>query len=69
VAAVLAEHLDHQIRKAVDDLGLIPEAFGRIDHAQHLDDALDLVEAAQERPRRSEEIDTDLARGLVAVLG
>jgi len=29
VAAVLAEHLDHQIGEAVDDFGLITEAFGR----------------------------------------
>src|SRR5262249_29576841 len=68
VATLLAEDLDHEIGEAVDDLGLLAEALGRVDHAQHLDDALDLVEAAQHGARRAEEIDAHLARDLVAIL-
>src|SRR5215831_8683661 len=68
VATLLAEDLDHEIGEAVDDLGLLAEALGRVDHAQHLDDALDLVEAAQLSARRAEEIDAHLARDLVAIL-
>src|SRR5215475_12174856 len=68
VPALLAEDLDHEIGEAVDDLGLLAEALGRVDHAQHLDDALDLVEAAQHGARRAEEVDTDLAGDLVAIL-
>src|SRR5207245_8630530 len=43
----LAEHLDHQVGEAVDDLRLVAEVLGRVHHAEHLDDALDLVEAAE----------------------
>src|SRR5262250_2241928 len=67
VPTLLAEDLDHEIGEAVDDLGLLAEALGRVDHAQHLDDALDLVETAQRGARRAEEIDADLARDLVAI--
>ena len=48
VPAVLAEHLHHQVGEAVDDLGLLAEALDRVHHAQHLDDPLHLVEAAQQ---------------------
>src|SRR5438034_10631287 len=65
--AVLAEDLDHEIRESVDHLGLIAEAFGGVDHAQYLDDARDLVEAAEERMRGPEEIDAHLTRHLVAI--
>jgi hypothetical protein len=50
-AGVLAEslrrHLDHQVGKSVHHLGLIAEIFGGIDHAEHLDDALDAIERAE----------------------
>src|SRR5213593_1023215 len=65
--AVLAEDLDHEIGESVDHLGLIAEAFGGVHHAQHLDDALDLVEAAEERMGGPEEIDAHLTRHLVAI--
>ena len=66
--SVLAEDLDHEIREAVDDLGLLAEALGGVDHAEDLDHPLDLVEAAEQGTRRAEEIDSHLARGLVAIL-
>src|SRR5262245_55985459 len=68
VATLLAEDLDHEIGEAVDDLGLLAEALSRVDHAEHLDDALDLVETAQHGARRTEEIAAHLARDLVAIL-
>src|SRR5215471_15692839 len=68
VPALLAEDLDHEIGEAVDDFGLLAEALGGVDHAQHLDDTLDLVEAAQQSARRAEKIDAHLARDLVAIL-
>src|SRR5262249_33598827 len=68
MAPVLAEDLHHQIGEAVDHLWLGAEAFGRIDHAEDLDDALDLVEAPEKGPRRPQKLDTDLPGNLVAVL-
>ena len=64
----LAEHLDHQVGEAVDHLGLVAEAVRRVHHAQHLDDAADLVEAAQVRAYRGEQREPDLARNLIALL-
>src|SRR5262249_31347493 len=64
----LADHLDHQIGEAVDHLWLVAEAVGRVDHAEHLDDAADLVEAAQIRADRRQEREPDLARDLIALL-
>ena len=66
----LAEHLDKQIGAAVDDFGMILEIGGRVDHPQHLDDVLHLVEIAAKRilDRRwfldSFTFDAERARGL-----
>jgi len=68
VAAALPEDFDHQVGEAVDHLGLVAEALGGVDHPQHLDDALDLVEASQKAPGRAQEIDPDLSRDLVRFL-
>src|SRR5262249_23299226 len=43
-AGVLAEDLGHQFGKAVDDGGVLPELRGAVDHAERLDQALDLVQ-------------------------
>ncbi len=64
----LAEDLDHQVRKAVDDLGLIAEAFGRVDHTEDFDHAFDLVKAAERDLGGGEETQADLARDLIALL-
>ena len=48
-AGVLAEHLRHQFREAVDDLRLILEVRRAVDHAERLDQPLDLVERAERR--------------------
>src|SRR6266850_2920178 len=62
----LAEHFDHQVGEAVDHLGLVTEAVRRVHHAEHLDDAADLVEAAEVRAHRGEEREPDLPRDLIA---
>src|SRR5687768_5493487 len=64
----LAEHFDHQVREAVDDLRLIAEAVGGVHHAEHLYHALDLVEAPELAARRREQAQTDFARRFVALL-
>src|SRR5262245_61344126 len=50
----LAEDLDHQVRTAVDDLGLVAEPLGGVHHAQDLHHARDPVEAAQRAARGGE---------------
>ncbi len=42
-----AEHLDHQLRGAVDDLGDVDEIGGAVDEAAEADDADDAVEIAR----------------------
>jgi len=42
--AGLTEHFHHEIRKSVDHERLVSETFGRVDHAKHLDHALDPIE-------------------------
>src|SRR5213593_4861298 len=64
----LAEDLDHQVGEAVDDLGLIAEPLGRIDHAEHLDHAADLVEAAEIRAHGGQQGEAHFARDLIALL-
>src|SRR5438094_9814451 len=64
----LAEHFHHQVGEAVDHLRLLAEAVGRVDHAEHLHHALDLVEAPQRRAGGGEQVEADLARRLVALL-
>jgi hypothetical protein len=44
--AGFTEYFHHEIRKPVDDERLVAETFGRVDHAKHLDHALDAIEAA-----------------------
>src|SRR5213593_2390684 len=64
----LAEDLDHQVGEAVDDLGLIAEPLGRIDHAEDLDDAADLVEAAEIRAHGGQQGEAHLACDLITLL-
>src|SRR6516225_5668771 len=45
VPSVRAEHLDEQVRGAVDDLRLIGEPVGRLHEAEHLDELDYAVEA------------------------
>src|SRR6185295_10637552 len=46
VFALVAEHLDHDVRGAVHDLGVVGELGDAIDEADELYDALDTVEIA-----------------------
>src|SRR5207247_6773168 len=64
----LAEHLHHQVREAVDDLGLVTEVLRGPHHAQHLHDALDLVEIPERGAHRGEQVEADFTRDLVAFL-
>ena len=38
------EHFHHEIGKSVHHKRLVAETFGRVDHAKHLDHALDPIE-------------------------
>ena len=49
--ARVAEYVFHQIRIAVDDLGVLAELGRRIDHPQALDQPLNLVKRAQVGPK------------------
>jgi hypothetical protein len=52
VAPGIAQHLDHQIRAAIDDACLLGEVRQRVDEAAELDAAQDAVEVAIERRLR-----------------
>ena len=68
MAALVAEHFDHQVGGAVHHLRPVGEAGRRIDEAAEPDHAGDLVEIAERRLDLRQEIDGAGARGLLAVL-
>src|SRR6267378_4704865 len=68
VLALVAEHLDEQVRAAVDHLGLVGELRRAVHHAEQLHHALDAVEAAQFGLHHREQREPDRARVLVALL-
>src|SRR5215475_982475 len=43
----LTEDFDHKVRKSINYCRLIAEALRRVDHAEHLNDAFDPIEAAE----------------------
>jgi len=69
VLAGLAEHRDHQVGGAVDDLRLVREVGRAGDEAAQPDDARDAVEiAAARRLELGQDIDGAQPRGLLPVL-
>jgi len=64
----LAEHLDHQVGKSVDNLRLIAEVVGGIDHADNFDYALHAIQATQRRANLCQHYKASLPSGLVALL-
>src|SRR5690606_38603403 len=68
VPAALAEDLDEEIRAAVDDFRLVLEVGHRVYHAEHLDDALHAVEAAELGAHHGEQVEPHAAGVLVALL-
>src|SRR3954464_1921262 len=68
VAAALAEDFDEKVGAAVDHLRRILEFRHRVHHAEHFHHALHAVEAAELALHHREEIETDGARVLVALL-
>src|SRR5205085_11564370 len=65
----LAEHLDKQIRAAVDDFRMIFEIGGGVDHPEHFDDVLDAVEIAAERILdRRDQHEPDAARVTISLV-
>src|SRR5262245_24056247 len=67
-AGIFAEDVGHQFRKAVDDRRLLFEVGGAIDHAERLDQALDLVERAECVAHRGEDGEADGAGRFFALL-
>ncbi len=59
--AALAENLDEQVGAAVDHARMIGEVRNGVDHAEQLDDPLDLAEIAQ-HSCMTEEVDAGQAR-------
>jgi len=59
VPAGFAEHIDEQVRAAVDDLGRIVEIRRGVDHAEELDDVVHAVERAERVAHRGEEAKAD----------
>ena len=48
VATGLAKHFQEQVARTVDDAGRVVETGRAIDHAKHLDDTHDVVEATDQ---------------------
>ena len=65
-AVFVSPDLGKEFAAAVDDFGMVGEISGAVDHAEHLDDALDAVEAAEVFPEGREHGQADLPCGLVA---
>ena len=68
MASGLAQHLDEQVRTAIDDLRVIAEIGLRIDHAEQLDHGLDAAQFADRRLRRREQPETGEPRMGIALL-
>src|SRR5207245_7060702 len=60
--ALFGEHLAQQIRASVGDEVLFGEIGGAVDEAHHLHDALDLVQVADGRVQRAQQVDGDGTR-------
>src|SRR3989441_7809735 len=67
VLALVAEHLDEQVRAAVDDLRLVAELGRAVHHAEQLHHAAHAVEAAELGLHHREQREPDRARVLVAL--
>src|SRR5262249_9917190 len=67
VLAALAEHLDEEVGAAVDHLGLVLEVGHGVHHAEHLDHALHLVEAAELGAHHRDKVEAHGARVLVGL--
>src|SRR2546425_11618555 len=67
VLALVAEHLDEQVRAAVDHLRLVGELGRAVHHAEQLHHALHAVEAAELGLHHREQREPDRARVLVAL--
>ena len=68
VAAGVAEHLHEQVGAAVDHGGGLVETGRDVDHAEHLDDALDAVEVAELGVERREDRERGHPRRPAAVV-
>ncbi|MNY43333.1 hypothetical protein D3C86_1782840 [compost metagenome] len=71
MATVVSEHLDQEVRGAVDDLGLAREALGARDEASDAHDPHVLegvVTAAQRVLDQGQAVDRAEARGLVGII-
>src|SRR4051794_28432095 len=68
MTAVFAVEGNEQVGGAVYDLWRIAEAFGGIDEAEQLDDALDAVKVADYALDAGETADDGVLRGFVACL-
>src|SRR5262249_46386948 len=66
--AALFEDLDHEIRGAVEDLGMLLEAGVRVEEALELDHPSNAIEATELELDRRKDVERREARELVAVL-
>src|SRR5580693_4032263 len=68
MAARLAEHLDHEVRAAVDDLGMVSEIRLGVDHAEKLDHRFDARELTERSFGDREQLQPGETRGFIALL-
>ena len=62
-AVLASEDVGKQFAATVDHLRMIREFRGAVDHAEHFDDALDAVKAAEVFAQGRQDGEADLARG------
>src|SRR5215470_10349754 len=68
MATALTEHLDHEIREAIEHVGLLCKAWRAIDHAEDLNDLADTIKASEYVTDGREDADSGETSGLVSLV-
>src|SRR5690606_10606949 len=68
VRAIFPENLHHEVRKTVDDLGVVGEFRDSVDHAQHLYDTFYPLEVPQFGLENGELVDPSDAGGPITFI-
>jgi hypothetical protein len=68
MATALTEHLDHEIREAIEHVGLLVKAWRAIDHAEDLNDLADTIKASEYVTDGREDADSGETSGLVSLV-
>src|SRR4029453_16001606 len=68
MATPLTEHLDHEIREAIEHIRLLVKTRRAIYHAEHLHDLADTIKASERVTDGRGDTDSDETSGLVSLV-